>query len=342
MTLSGDLDYIHAKVHGMRSRLYEAQRLDGLCELRAISQLWHRLYPDDPQPGDHHALQRRLLADHIHALDVLCQHLPGRLAALTAWMLRRFQLENLKVILRARQAGEPFERVERYLAPLPSDLAMPARALLQTTSLADFLLLVPVPALRKAGEQGVVQQAETGEAFFVELAMERGYYEGLLEQHAQLPAAHRRSTEHLVRCESEIHTLLCVFRLKLNYELPYETAQRYFVPGTFDTFRLERLYSYPAFDDMLKLIPRHVLPPEQHARLHTIADLERALWQQLLHAANRQFYRSVGDLGAVVAFFAIKRVELANLIRVIEGVRYGMPPHAIRQGIIRVEQRTAV
>jgi len=40
----------------------------------------------------------------------------------------------------------------------------------------------------------------------------------------------------------------------------------------------------------------------------------------------------------VVAFFAIKRVELANLIRVIEGVRYGMPPHAIRQGLIRVKQ----
>ncbi len=336
MTLSGDLDYLHAKVHGLRSRLYEAQRLDDLCDLRSIPQLWHRLYPD-AEPADHHELQRRLLADHIRVLDLLRQHLPERLAGFATWMLRRFQLENLKVILRARKAGEPLEHVEPFLAALPADLQVPARALLQVGGLADFLLVVPVPEFRKAGETAAVEHAETGDAFFVELAMERAYYEGLLERQRRLPARHRRGTESIIGLEASIHTLLCLFRLKLNYDVPFETARKYLVAGTVQAFRLERLYGYPHFADMLGLVPRQFLPPEVLPSIRTIADLERVLWQRLLHVANRQFYRSVDDLGAVVSFFAIKRVELANLIRVIEGVRYGMAPEAIRKGLIRVE-----
>jgi vacuolar-type H+-ATPase subunit C/Vma6 len=86
---------------------------------------------------------------------------------------------------------------------------------------------------------------------------------------------------------------------------------------------------------MVARIPGDLLPRGPLPELRTIADLERVLWERALQRANTQFYQSVGDLGAAVAFYAIKRVELANLFRVIEGVRYGMEPDAIRQGLIR-------
>jgi vacuolar-type H+-ATPase subunit C/Vma6 len=336
MPLAGDLDYLQAKVHGLRSRLYEGDRLDALCDLRSLPQLWHRLYPE-AEPAGHHELQRRLLADHVHTLDLLRLNVPDALTDLVTWLLRRFQLENLKVLLRARRVREPLERVEPFLAPLPDDLALPARALLRAESLADFLLLVPVPELRKGGERGAAPHVETGEPFFIELALESAYYEGLLARQRRLPLRHRRATQPLLRLEAVVHTLLGLFRLKLNYAVPYETARPFFVPGTLDPFRLERLYGYPAFEDMLRLVPREFVPPEQYPATQGIADLERVLWQRLLAVANRQFYRSTDDLGVVVAFFTIKRVEMANLIRVVEGVRYGLEPAMIRRGLIRVQ-----
>jgi len=340
MPITGDFDFIHAKTHGLRSRVYELDRLADLCDLRTVSQLWHRLYPE-ADPADHHGLQRRLLADHIAILETIRHHLPEHLAAYFTGHMRRFQVENLKVLLRAWKAHEPYARIAPYLAPLPSDLALPGKAFLKAKGLGEFLLLVREPRLRTAAEKAAAHFVESRETFFVEAAFDAAHYTSLLDEQKRLRGDDARAADLLVRSEVAAHNMLCLFRLKLNYGLSFEEATPFFVPLAPHPFRMERLYDFPHFADMVKLVPREFLPHEPDGEMRTIADLERALWERLLHVANRQFYRSVGDFGVVVAFVTIKRVELANLIRVIEGVRYGLEPQAIRQGLIRVPQPAA-
>ena len=337
VSITGDLDFLQAKVHGLRSRVYEFDRLDGLCDLRTITQLWHRLYPE-ADPADHHALERRLLADQVAVLEVLRSHLPEPLVPFFTWVLRRFQVENLKVLLRAWKAHEPPERVAPFLAPLPAEFALPAQALLKAATLADFLLVVPVRELRSAGEKAAAHQVETGETFFIETAFDAAYYNGLITHQQQLTGEHGRGTEKLVRLEVAAYNVLCLFRVKLSYSIPYEQARELLVKHAPHPFRLERIYDFPDFTDMLKLVPRELLPREGAEGIRNVADLERALWERLLQVANRQFYRSAADLGGIVAFATIKRVELANLIRAIEGVRYGLAPEDIRKGLIRVQR----
>jgi len=328
------VEFIQAKTHGLRSRVYEHERLDELCDLRSVGQLWHRLYPD-ATPGDHRELQRRLLADHVGALDGIRRFLPDALAPLYVWMMRRFQVENLKVLLRAWRAREPLARVRPFLAPLARDLELDAAAFLKAGGLADFLALVPDAALRSAAEAGAAHYADTGQTFFVEAALDVAYYSGLVARQRALPAAHRAGTDALVGNEIAAYNILTVFRLKLNYGLPYEQAARFLAPGARHAAELDRLFAFPDFGDMVKLLPPDLLPRDGGRAIATIADLERALWQRILQVANRQFYHSVADLGAAVAFYTIKRVELANLFHVVEGVRYGMAPGAIREGLIR-------
>lgn len=337
MPLSGDFDYIQAKVHGLRSRVYEHERLDQLCDLRTIAQLWHRLYPE-ADPGDHHELQRRLLADHVAALESVRNHLPENFAPLYAWMMRRYQVENLKVILRGWKAREPVERVLPFLAPLRAELALDAAELLRAADLASFVRLIPEAALRAAALEAAPQHAETGETFFVEAALDAAYYEGLMALAALLRGVHRGPCEALVRREAALYSTLAIFRLKLNYGLPAERARAFVAKGALGPAVVERLFAYPDFRDMLRHVPAELLSPDAAAGIFTIADLERVLWERLLQEANRRFYRSVGDLGLVVAFYTVKRAELANLIRVIEGVRYGMGPGDIRRGLMRPRQ----
>ena len=340
MTISGDFDFIHAKVHGLRSRVYELDRLDALCHLRTVEQLWHRLYPDR-EAGTHRELQRRLLADHIETLRGVREHLPAQFEPLFSWLMRRFQVENIKVLLRAWKAGAALDEVAPFLAPLPDDLALSVKAMLKARHVADLLLAVPERRLRQAAEDAVRHFLETEQTFFLEAALDRAYYLGLLEEQAGLRGVHASHTEPLVHLEVAVYNVLTLFRLKLSYGLPFEEARGFFVPGAPPAFRLERLYDYPEFDDMVRLVPREMLPREPAPALDTVADLERALWQRLLQVANRQFYRSTGDVGAVVAFATIKRVELANVIRVVEGVRYGLDAAAIRAGLIEVAQPVA-
>jgi len=337
MTISGDFDFIHAKVHGLRGRLYELDRLADLCHLRTIEQLWHRLYPDR-EAGTHRELQRRLLAGHIETLRGIREHLPAQFEPLFSWLMRRFQVENIKVLLRAWKAGAALDEVAPFLAPLPDDLALAADAMLKARHMTDLLLAVPERRLRQAAEDSVRHFLETEQTFFLETALDGAYYLGLLEEQARLRGVHASHTEPLVRLEVAVYNVLALFRLKLSYGLPFEEARGFFVPGAPRAFRLERLYDYPEFGDMVRLVPREMLPRQPAAAVDTVADLERALWQRLLQVANRQFYRSTGDIGAVVAFATIKRVELANLIRVVEGLRYGLDAAAIRAGLIEVAQ----
>ncbi|MBM4038936.1 MAG: V-type ATPase subunit [Planctomycetes bacterium] len=340
MPLSGDFDFLQAKVHGLRSRVYELDRLDHLCDLRTMPQLWHRLYPE-ADPGGHHELQRRLLADHVAALELIRGHLPERLAPLYAWMMRRFQVENLKVILRGWKAGEPAERVAPFLAPLRAEMALDAAAFLKAGDLASFVLLIEEPTLRAAALAAAPEHAETGEAFFVEAALDAAYHARLLALAAELPAAHRGPCRALLQPEAAVHSILAIFRLKLNYGIARERADTFLAQGAIPKLLAERLLDYPDFRDMLGHVPSDLLRPEDAAGISTVAGLERALWERLLQEANRRFYRSVGDLSFVIAFYFVKRAELANLIRVIEGVRYGLAAEAIRKGLIRARQAVA-
>jgi len=334
LPLASSFEFIQAKTHGMRSRVYELERLDELCDLRTIAQLWHRLYPE-ANPGDHRELQRRLLADHVHALEAVRRHMPASLLALYTWMVRRLQVENLKVLLRAWKVHEPPQNVLPFLAPVAKDLQLNAGAFLKADGLADFIPLIPDAALRSAAERGAAHYADTGQTFFVEAALDTAYYTGLLGRQSELPEPHQSGTEVLVRGEIALYDILTLFRLKLNYGLRYEQATRFLVPGARHAVELDRLFAFPDFGDMVGFLPRDLLPIGDSPAVLTVADLERALWQRLLQVANRQFYQCVADLGSAVAFYTIKRVELANLFHVIEGVRYEMGPGAIRQTLIR-------
>jgi len=340
MPLSGDFDFIQAKLHGQRSRVYERERLDELCELRTTDQLWARLYPE-AEPAGHRELERQLLADHVAALDSVRLHLPERLAPFGAWVMRRYQIENLKTLLRAWKAREPLARVQPLLAPLRRDLALDAAAFLNAPGLPDFIRLIREEALRDAALRSVPQYEETQGTFFVESALDGTYYAGLLERHAALRPAPREQTKALVGLEVAVYNVLAAFRLKLNYGIPYKQALPFLANGVPEARRLRRLYESPEFREMRGAIPHEMARRDGLAVASTIAELEVLFWERLLEVANRQFYRSAGDLGGVVAFFIVKRAELANQIRVIEGVRYGVEPGGIKQGLLRVEELTA-
>ncbi|NIA21897.1 MAG: hypothetical protein GWP05_08050, partial [Anaerolineaceae bacterium] len=52
--------------------------------------------------------------------------------------------------------------------------------------------------------------------------------------------------------------------------------------------------------------------------------IERRLWRRYYALANRAYFASQFDVGCLYAYSAIRRMELANLITVVELIRYGL------------------
>ena len=315
------LPYTIAKVRAMRSRLYEGDRLGELERARSIPELAQRLGFGEVAVG-HLQLEALLVARHIADLLKVAPLLDGARGELYDWLLVRYQMENLKVVLRFWAAGEPVGQLARHLVEVPGLPSLPVAELAEVGDLADFIGLVPEPVFARGLSRGLAYWQAEGRTFFAETGLDAAYFQELIRRHAALGRADRQVTEQLVRVDLDTYNVLLVARAQLNYHLQLEDVAGFVVAG--GRISPEALVEArgQALSDILSRLEALALMHLGEEMPTTLPQLEDAMALRLYRVANRRYYQSMLDLGAVVAFYYLKRNELANLVRVVEGLRY--------------------
>ena len=341
-----DMDYLSANMHGRRSRLAEAERLDALCRIRTIPELVRAVAPD-AESDTAVALQRRLVQDVLKELEWLVRLTPTA-HSLFDWMRTRFQVENLKVLARGFAAGARFETLAPHLLPLPKDLAVDAPALAAADSIEAFASLVRSTPLWR-GIQAIFEVYHNyPRSFFIEAALDRSYFIELLVRLDGISESDRADGEAVIRQEVDTFHMMLVTRGKFHYGLKPEQLMPFHVAGTvINRRRLRAMLSAPdlgsaaarAVGAAIDAMPLEMKGP---GGAESAADLEALAWNRFLRLANRAFRWNHTGVGAVVGYLAVRRVELANLIILSEGIRAGLAPEAIRRRLIpRTDLETA-
>jgi len=328
-----NIDFIVAKVRGMRGKIHEGPRLLALCDLPNIRDLAAALAPGQPI-GDTIGLQRHLTAEHVASLHTILNHLDGREARLFLAMLRRYQAENLKVILRcwAAKSGEPL--LAAYTVDVPAPLGLPAQDLMKSPDLETLIGRVPVNVLREGAMLGLGEFEESGRMFFVEAGIDKACFTELGRAADEARGEARRAALDLVHLELDIYNVMLVLRGLFNYSLNFNKLRLFLAPfGDHAGMNvLEDIRRAEDLDAAALLVPAALIEPDGATPAGDT--VETAMWRKLYHAAHRQYYASVLDFGAAVAFHYIKRIELRNLIRISEHIRYGEHSAAIRDKLI--------
>ncbi len=339
--MANDLDFIAARLHGRRSRMAEAERLDSLCRVGNPEELFSLFFPES-ELETVAEFQRLCVQALIAELSEFRAHISGPGADLLDWMLVRFQAENLKVLLRVfitkTAAGNP----EDHLVALPKELALDQRRFLAAESLDDFIRLVPKGLLRQSLEEAAEIYRDFPRPFFFEAALDLGYFLGLLARLEKLSGESRETLKPLIYQEVDIYHVSLVARGKFHYGLPPEMLMPLHVAGS----RILRA----GFESMLhdpelsvsvgRVVGRvvDVAPPErvggEGAGTIDASAVEALAWTRFYRLANTAFRRSHMGLGAVVGYAGLRRMEVANLITISEGIRSGMAPEMIRGRLI--------
>ncbi len=327
-----NLDFVVAKVRGMRGKLYEGERLSKLCTSPGIEDLAALLAPGEAV-GDASRLQQRLTAAHVASLHRVLTALRGDEADLFLWMMRRYQVENLKVLLRCWAAKSSERALSAYSVDVPESLSLPSRSLLESPSLEVLISRIPVPQFRAGAMLGLGEFEESGRLFFVEAGIDRAYFTELEARAQRIRGVARTAVRELVRLELDAYNVMLTLRAVFNYAIPFNKIRQFLAPfGDHAALHvLEQLRKATNIDAAATAVPRALV---LHQGISAAETLETAMWRNLYLKANRWYYRSVLDFGAVVAFYYIKRVELANLIQISEHVRQGGPGGAIRAKLI--------
>jgi len=336
------LDYLGSRLHGRRSRLAERDRLDTLCRIRSVPELIRALESD----ASVHTiidLQRRLVIDLVSELQKLGRQTEGPAGDLMDWLAVRIQVENLKVLARAFSTHTPYDQVRPHLVPLAGDLAVDGPALAAADSLEAFTALVPQKPLRAALTDVLALYRTQPRPFYIEAALDRGYFTELLARVAALPDDERDECLALARQEVDLFHLVLVTRGKFVYGLKPEQLALFHVRGTkIPADRFAAMLAAPDLGEVaaqavgrcIDAVPRDAGGQAAGQGGADPSILEVLAWHRYLRIANMTFRRSHMGLGAVVAFAAIRRIEVANLVTLSEGIRTGAAPEVLRRRLI--------
>ncbi len=332
-----DFSFVSAKLHGMRARLYERERLDALATLRNAFEMMKAVFPS-LDVRDRRGFEQRLVEEHVRDLDRVRTLLDGPNREFFTWQLERYRIENVKVLLRAWKGREAAGDVHSLLVTLPDDYGLPVDRLLASTKLTDFMWLLPGRHYAQGIKRGAVQFHDTNKLFFIEAGLDAVYFEGLCRRASALKGADRQEVAPLVRLEVLIYDVLFTLRGRLSYGLSIEDVRDLLVTGDDPApgaAAFEPMLQAPDFARALAAMPsRRLLLGAAEPR--DPADLQARLFERLYRAANSAFYRSMFHMGVVEAFYYVKRIELANLIRVAELLRQERPPADIRRELLSV------
>lgn len=299
--MANNLDYLAVRLHGRRSRMAEAGRLDALCRAGSIAELSHAVLADTEFQAAAD-LQRRLVQDLAGELAGFRGYAGRAGSALIEWMLVRFQVENLKVLARGSATTPPS---------------------------GDFATRMPKGPLRDGFLRAATIYRDQPRPFFLEAALDRAWLAELLARADAVSGEDEEVIRALVCQETDIFHLMLVARGRFHYGLAPELLLPLHVAGT--NIPRVRFAAMLADPDLATAAGRAVgrvidsLPAETDA-----AALEALAWNRFARLANRAFRRSHIGLGAVVGYVALRRVEIANLITLSEGVRAGIAGETIR------------
>jgi vacuolar-type H+-ATPase subunit C/Vma6 len=339
MTLADhhDLDYLAARVHGRRSRMAEAERLDSLCRIRTVPELARTIHPQ-MEVTTASAFQRHIVRELLRELDSLRWSLTGAAAELIEWLRIRFPLENLKLVLRARTAKLPFAQCQNHLLELPKDLALDVEALLATGSPDDLTRVLPPGFLREAMEWATKIPLAGEQPFLIEAALDRAYHVEHLIRTEHLRHEDSELLLPLAQQEADTFHLLLVARGKFLHALTRETLLLFHIAGTRIGYaRFKAMLDAPdlrsaaclAFTRAVDELPALKEARPDGAEFDATA-IEILTANRLYRVARRAFRHGHVGLGAIVAYLAIRRIEAANLITLSEGIRLELSPELLR------------
>jgi vacuolar-type H+-ATPase subunit C/Vma6 len=336
-----DLDYLAARLHGRRSRLAEGERLAALSRVPDLPAFRHAVYPD----AEFHAtadFQRRLTQDLVREICGFLRHLEGTGGDLLAWMLVRFQVENVKVLLRRITHATPLKTPEEFLLSLPHDLALNVAALLAAKSLEEFAEQLPSGPPRTSLRKALQFYHDQRGSFFLEAALDHGYDQELLARTERLSDEDKDLVKPITLQEVGAFHLMLATRARFHHGLsPALISPLHVRWAGISGERFEAMLAAPDISSAARFaVGRAIdsLPGERAAGDGAAPEyfvmLEALTWKRFLRLSNRAFRRSQSGLGTVFGYVGIRRVEVANLITLSEAFRIGVAAEAICRRLI--------
>ncbi len=328
--------YPNAKVRALRSRKLTEQDRHFLLVAKDLSSCLSYLATTtyssclpDPEKSIPKlpALERKLAQPLLDHYATIVHSLRGtKERELILALFRRFEAENLKIVLRALFANLGRDAVSHLLYPLGRLDTLDWDTLWSCKSVSELLKHLR-PGIFGISLQHALPQFEAqGRLFPLEMALDFSCFRILHQAISALSCRYdRTATKKVLTLYIDIFNISWVIRLKKNYGLRPEEIVNYTLPEG-QQISLACLSRLARAENIAKFI--NYLPPAFHHELSTIRNwggIAQRLETYFLKTLARIFSGQPFHLGIAVAYLLEKEIELSNLITLLQAKARNLP-----------------
>lgn len=337
-----DFPYINARVRAMRSRLLDAGRLEELLALPTLDAFIQALGNSPYGPQVQESVSRHqdglravddALARNFHqATSRILSFADGKAVSLIEIVLMRWDLANIRLILRGKHTGRPDDEMISNLVPAGRLNEVVLQELVKQPDVAgvvgalagaDHPLAAPLAA-------GLRDYRESTDLFALELHLDRSY-----AAYGLRVASGRGHSEQVVRSLLETHlditNVKTALKLQRAESLSAGEKLRFFIPGG-------RVVTVKVFLAMTDKATAEQKMPGLRAQGFPVKSLgddptafERELDLATFRAQSGLYLGDPLEIDIVIAYLAMKYNEVINLRLIARSKALGIPRDRVRQ-----------
>jgi len=329
---------VNAKVRARLSRLLSPELIQRLSETREPAEFYVALSGTVYEPVfarpeidiDPRIAEKFLTEKEIAWHAELLADVKGPIRDLVAHFLEKYEIENIKTVLRARGNRRDRDNIE-YIARGDLPNAIPYRGLLEADTIEDAIALLSGTPYMKPALEALDDFYERKTLFPIETSLEIDYYSRLQEKVQNLSKRDRKIAEDLIGIEIDQKNIEWLVRLKFYYDIPVADLLDYNIPGGkhVDRSKLIKVFQSESVETVLNVAleqffgkaARFFAKNPQAAKLYV---LEIILWNYLVAEARKLLGGFPFTIGTVLSYLILKRAEIRNLITILNGKILGM------------------
>ncbi len=322
---------INSRVRAMYSGLLTAHDWVRLCETVDLGSLVEALKSTVYNPyvanlEDRNLTPRRAVYNtKRHLADVYTQVIravPAEVRALVTQLYRRYEVDNLKAVLRGIVAGAAWDPIRFVLFPYGPITVLPAQAMVESGNVTTAVELLRGTPYFDTLSYAMSRYTSEQSLFPLEVALDLAYWRELRHELAQLNGDDRTQALKIVGTLMDMTNLMWAIRYRVYHHLSEEEIINYTLPFGYH-IRDESIRAIAAGADIAQVVERtypdlhdvDVLLHEPHSGLPV---LELQLQRHVAEACRAAFSGYPFHVGIPLAFLLLNEHEIQDLTVLVE------------------------
>lgn len=280
---------------------------------------------------DADALDRAVSALILDEFTLLIRPTAGAARDLLLYLTYRFELSNLKTIIRGRLNDQSASVIKQELVPLGEWETLNIDALLAAEDVAELLRqLEGNPRFANIARQAREVYEDQHDSFTLEASIDRQYYAGLGERAIRYKGPEHALVTELVGDLVDRINLIWLLRFRFAYDLPPAEAYFLLVPygRRLRPVRLLALAELESWEQMREQLPSPMR--EDLTDAHSITEIDRVLRKAALQRARTVLDSTRFNLARPFAYLLLREECLRRVAAIVKGRALLIDPHQIR------------